>query len=152
MIDGGTGMGQELLGAGGQLMITTEVENYPGFEHGIQGPELMAQMRKQVLRFGTEIVEELVTKVDFSERPFKVWVHEEMFEARTVIIATGASAKWLGLPEERPVWEGGLGGSGISACATCDGFFFRGKEVEVVGGGDTAMEEALYLTNHRTKV
>jgi thioredoxin reductase (NADPH) len=152
MIDGGTGMGQELLGAGGQLMITTEVENYPGFEHGIQGPELMQKMREQVMRFGTEIVEDLVTRVDLSERPFKVWVNDELYQSRIVIVATGASAKWLGLTEERPVWEGGLGGAGVSACATCDGFFFRGKEVAVVGGGDTAMEEAIYLTNHCTKV
>lgn len=152
MIDGGAGRGQELLGAGGQLMITTEVENYPGFEHGIQGPELMAQMRKQVERFGTEIIEDLVTRIDLSQRPFKVWVNEDLYEARTIIVATGASAKWIGLPEERPVWEGGLGGAGVSACATCDGFFFRGKEVAVVGGGDTAMEEAIYLTNHATKV
>lgn len=152
MIDGGVGRGQEMLGAGGQLMITTEVENYPGFEHGIQGPELMMVMRKQVQRFGTEIIEDMVTKVDVSQRPFKVWVGDTLYESRTLLIATGASAKWLGLPEERPVWEGGLGGAGISACATCDGFFFRGKEVVVVGGGDTAMEEANYLTNHCTKV
>jgi thioredoxin reductase (NADPH) len=152
LVDGGTGLGQEMLGAGGQLMITTEVENYPGFEHGIQGPELMAMMRNQCLRFGTEIVDDMVTRVDFSRRPFKIWVGEMLLEARTVIVATGASARWLGLPEERPVWEGGLGGAGISACATCDGFFFRGKEVAVVGGGDTAMEEANYLTNHATKV
>jgi thioredoxin reductase (NADPH) len=152
MIDGGVGRGQELLGAGGQLMITTEVENYPGFEHGIQGPELMQVMRKQALRFGLEIVEDLATKVDFSQRPFKVWVGDTLYEARTVIVATGASAKWLGLPEERPVWEGGLGGAGISACATCDGFFFRGRPVAVVGGGDTAMEEATYLTNHCSQV
>jgi thioredoxin reductase (NADPH) len=145
-------MGQELQGAGGQLMITTEVENYPGFEHGIQGPDLMGIMRNQALRFGTEIVENLVTKVDLSSRPFKVWVGETKYESRALIIATGASAKWLGLPEERPAWEGGLGGTGVSACATCDGFFFRGKEVAVVGGGDTAMEEAIYLTNHATRV
>jgi thioredoxin reductase (NADPH) len=151
MIDGGAG-GGGLLGAGGQLMITTEVENYPGFEHGIQGPELMQIMRKQVQRFGTEIIEDMVTKVDFSVRPFQIWVNNDLYEARTVIIATGASAKWIGLPEERPVWEGGLGGAGISACATCDGFFFRGKEVAVIGGGDTAMEEAIYLTNHCSKV
>jgi len=152
MIDGGVGRGQEMLGAGGQLMITTEVENYPGFEHGIQGPDLMLVMRKQALRFGVQIVEDLVSRVDFSERPFKVWVGETLYEAQTVIIATGASAKWIGLPEERPAWEGGLGGRGVSACATCDGFFFKGKEVAVVGGGDTAMEEAIYLTNHASKV
>ena len=152
MIDGGVGRGQEMLGAGGQLMITTEVENYPGFEHGIQGPELMQVMRKQALRFGTEIIEDVVTKLDLSQRPFKVSVGDVVHEARVIIAATGASAKWLGLPEEKPVWEGGLGGAGISACATCDGFFFRGKNIAVVGGGDTAMEEAVYLTNHAAKV
>lgn len=152
MIDGGVGKGQEMLGAGGQLMITTEVENYPGFEDGIQGPELMHIMRKQALRFGTEIIEDVVTKIDLSQRPFKVSVGDTVHEARVIIAATGASAKWLGLPEEKPVWEGGLGGAGISACATCDGFFFRGKNIAVVGGGDTAMEEAVYLTNHAAKV
>ena len=152
LIDGGVGRGQELQGAGGQLMLTTDVENYPGFEHGIQGQDLMAAMRKQALRFNVEVVEDLATRVDFSERPFKVWVDEDLYLARTVIVATGASAKWIGIPEERPVWEGGLGGAGISACATCDGPFFRGKDVAVVGGGDTAMEEAIYLTNHATKV
>jgi len=109
-------------------------------------------MRKQVLRFGTQMIEHLATRVDFSNRPFTVWVGDESYQARAVIIATGASAKWIGLPEERPAWEGGLGGKGVSACATCDGFFFRGKEVAVVGGGDTALEEAIYLTNHATKV
>jgi thioredoxin reductase (NADPH) len=152
MIDGGVGRGQEMLGAGGQLMITTEVENYPGFPDGIQGPELMQMMRKQALRFNVEVVEDMVTRVDLSRRPFRVWVGEALYEARVLIVATGASAKWIGLPEERPVWEGGLGGSGISACATCDGFFFRNKEIAVVGGGDTAMEEAIYLTNHASKV
>lgn len=152
LIDGGVGMGQEMLGAGGQLMITTEVENYPGFEHGINGPELMQIMRKQALRFGTEVVEDLVTRIDLSERPFKVWVNETLYQARTILIATGASAKWIGLPEEKPVWEGGLGGAGISACATCDGFFFKNKEIAVVGGGDTALEEAIYLTNHASRV
>ncbi len=152
LIDGGVGRGQELLGAGGQLMITTEVENYPGFEHGIQGPELMQVMRKQALRFNVDVVEELATKVDFSERPFKVWVNDDLYRAQTIIVSTGASAKWIGLPEERPVWEGGLGGSGVSACATCDGFFFKNKTIAVVGGGDTAMEEAIYLTNHASKV
>ncbi len=152
MIDGGVGKGQELLGAGGQLMITTEVENYPGFEHGIQGPELMQIMRKQALRFGVEVVEELVSRVDFNVYPYKIWVNDDVYEAKTVVIATGASAKWIGLDEEKPAWEGGLGGRGVSACATCDGFFFRGKEVAVIGGGDTAMEEAIYLTNHASKV
>src|SRR5712691_3758235 len=99
---------------GGQLMITTEVENYPGFEHGVQGPELMQIMRAQALRFNVDVVEELATKVDFSRRPFRVWVQETLYEARSVIIATGASAKWIGLPEERPAWEGGLGGKGVS--------------------------------------
>ncbi len=152
MIDGGVGRGQEMLGAGGQLMITTEVENYPGFEDGIQGPELMQIMRKQAERFGTEIVEHMVTKVDLSQRPFRVWVEDQIYEARTIIVATGASAKWIGLPEERSVRDGGLNGAGISACATCDGFFFRGKEIAVVGGGDTAMEEANYLTRHAARV
>ncbi len=152
LIDGGVGRGQELQGAGGQLMLTTEVENYPGFEHGIQGPDLMRMMRKQALRFNVDVVEDLATRVDISERPFKVWVEDDLYQARTLIVATGAAAKWIGIPEEKPVWEGGLGGAGISACATCDAFFFRGKEVAVVGGGDTAMEEAIYLTNHTNKV
>lgn len=152
MIDGGVGRGQEMLGAGGQLMITTEVENYPGFVHGIQGPDLMAIMREQALRFDVEVVEDMATKVDFSESPYRVWVEDCLYETETVTIATGASAKWLGLPEELPAHQGGLGGRGVSACATCDGFFFKGQHVAVVGGGDTALEEAIYLTNHCSRV
>lgn len=154
MIDGGVGMGQTMQGQGGQLTITTEVENYPGFEDGIMGPDLMLKMRKQVARFGTEFVEDMATKVDFSERPFKVWVRDRLFRARVVIVSTGASAKWLGIDAEKPVWEGGLGGAGVSACATCDGALpaFRNREVAVIGGGDTAIEEATYLTHFASKV
>ncbi len=152
MIDGGVGQGQEMQGAGGQLMLTTEVENYPGFEHGIQGPDLMQVMRRQVQRFNVQIVEEMAESVDLSSRPYTVTAAGQAYQCKTLIIATGASAMWLGLPEERPAHEGGLGGRGVSACATCDGFFFRGQDVAVVGGGDTAMEEAIYLTNHCSSV
>ncbi|MCE3010927.1 MAG: thioredoxin-disulfide reductase [Proteobacteria bacterium] len=133
--------------AGGQLMITTEVENYPGFDHGITGPNLIAVMRKQAERFGTRFITKNVSKVDFSERPFKVWVGKDLHLAQTVIISTGASAKWLGLPSEKKFMN-----RGISACATCDGAFFRNVEVGIVGGGDTAMEEANFLTRFASKV
>ena len=133
--------------AGGQLMITTEVENYPGFPEGIQGPELMERFRKQTERFGTKFIDKDVTSVDFKKRPFTLDVEGEKIQAKSVIVATGASAKWLGLPNETR-----LRGHGVSACATCDGFFFKNKEIAVVGGGDTAMEETNFLTKFGSKV
>jgi len=127
---------------GGQLTITTEVENYPGYPEGIQGPEMMVDFEKQAARMGTDIRFGLATKVDFSQQPYKVWIDDEkLIEADAVIISTGASAKWLGLESEQR-----LNGYGVSACAVCDGFFFKGKEVAIVGAGDTAAEEALYLS------
>jgi thioredoxin reductase (NADPH) len=132
---------------GGQLMITSDVENYPGYADGIMGPEMMADFRRQAERFGADFVTDDVTKVDFSERPFRVWVENDEYQARAVVVATGASARWLGLPGEQR-----LQGRGVSACATCDGAFFKEKELVVVGGGDSAMEEASFLTRYATKV
>jgi thioredoxin reductase (NADPH) len=133
---------------GGQLTITTEVENYPGYPDGIQGPEMMVDFEKQAVRMGADIRFGLATKVDLSQSPYKIWIDEEkLVEADAVIIATGASAKWLGLESEQR-----LNGYGVSACAVCDGFFFKGKEVAIVGAGDTAAEEALYLSKLCTTV
>lgn len=136
------------LQPGGQLMLTSEVENWPGEAEGVMGPDLMEKLKKQALRFNTDIRQEEIAKVDFSKRPFTVTTTAGVeHQARSVIISTGASAKWLNVPGEKE-----LQGKGVSACATCDGFFFRGKEVVVVGGGDSAMEEATFLTRFATKV
>ena len=132
---------------GGQLMITSDVENYPGYADGVMGPEMMQDFRRQAERFGAEFVTDDVTRVDFSERPFRIWVDKDEYQARSVIVATGASARWLGLDSEQR-----LQGRGVSACATCDGAFFKEKHIVVVGGGDSAFEEALFLTRFGTKV
>jgi len=144
LIEGEPVAGNDL--PGGQLMNTTEIENYPG-ALGLQGPELIGKMREQAVTFGTEIITKRVTKVDLSKRPFRVWVNEDQYTAETVIVSTGAKPLMLGLDAE---WK--LMGRGVSACATCDGFFFRGKDIAVVGGGDTAMEESLFLTNFAASV
>ena len=132
---------------GGQLMLTTEVENFPGFPEGIMGPELMGRFREQAQRFGAEFLTEKVARVDFSQRPFRVWTHDKEFTADSVIVSTGAQSLMLNLPNETA-----LVGHGVSTCATCDGFFFRGKEIAVVGGGDSAVEEATFLTKFASKV
>ncbi len=132
---------------GGQLMITSDVENYPGYADGVMGPEMMADFRRQAERFGAEFITDDVTKVDFSEQPLRVWVEDVEYAARAVVIATGASARWLGIESEEK-----HKGRGVSACATCDASFFRAKDVYVVGGGDSAFEEALFLTKFATRV
>jgi thioredoxin reductase (NADPH) len=137
----------EGIEAGGQLMLTTMVENYPGYRDGIMGPDLMTEMRAQSERFGTEMIQSQVTSVELCSAPFVVRTPDAEFRAKTVIVATGASARLLGLPSERA-----LMGHGVSTCATCDGYFFRGQEIAVVGGGDSAMEEAMFLTKFATKV
>ena len=137
----------EGLEAGGQLSLTTDVENYPGFPKGIMGPELVENMKKQAQRFGAKYRPGDVTKADLSQRPFKLWVGDETVETKTLIVASGASARWMNIESEQK-----LIGHGVSSCATCDGFFFRGKPVTVVGGGDSAMEEATFLTKFATEV
>ncbi len=132
---------------GGQLVTTTDVENYPGFPEGIQGPELMQKFRDQARRFNTEIIDAAVERVDFTREPFKVWSNGKEYQSQSVLVATGASSLWLGLPSEQK-----LRGHGVSSCATCDGFFFKGKDIVVVGGGDSAMEEATFLTKFANQV
>ena len=147
LVIAGSGVDQTIGIPGGQLMLTTDVENYPGFPEGVTGPDMMELFRKQAARFGAEIIYADATSVDLSERPFRVDTAKESYLADALVIATGAAAKWLGLESEKK-----LQNRGVSACATCDGALYRGKEIAVVGGGDTAIEEALFLTRFATKV